>query len=347
MPANKYALLRYRIIDRCLRDVRSPYPSRELLRDRCEEALYGTGSGRISISTIDKDLRAMREEEELGYFAPIAYHREFGGYYYSDASYSISQFSLGSEDLEALRFAATILQQFRDIPMLDHYQNAVDKIVDRLTILPEDDNEDLSQFIQFEKSTISQGNEFLGPLLQNIRYQQVCVIHYRGFLATEEKRYLIHPLLLKEYGNRWYLIAHVPDRGGRLTFGLERITALQPENDWFSRPDDFDPQRFFRYSIGITESKADPVEVILRFDRVAGMLVSTQPLHSSQQTLSNTDEGIRIRLEVIPTMELITEILSFGSQVMVESPPELAAQIAGEWKKALGRQNYIFDNHSN
>ncbi|MFM1931274.1 MAG: hypothetical protein RL226_577, partial [Bacteroidota bacterium] len=69
MPANKYALLRYRIIDRCLTNSASPFPNKEKLREACEEALYGSLGENISESTIEKDLWAMRNENELGYFA--------------------------------------------------------------------------------------------------------------------------------------------------------------------------------------------------------------------------------------------------------------------------------------
>ncbi|MFM9984219.1 MAG: hypothetical protein ACKVOK_03255, partial [Flavobacteriales bacterium] len=68
MPANKYALLRYRVIDRCLKNKGKPYPTREDLRQACEEDLYGAGGEAISLSTIDKDIWAMKNEGELGYY---------------------------------------------------------------------------------------------------------------------------------------------------------------------------------------------------------------------------------------------------------------------------------------
>ncbi|MFN2424379.1 MAG: WYL domain-containing protein, partial [Cryomorphaceae bacterium] len=73
MPANKYALLRYRIIDRCISNRFKPYPDKAALRRACEEELYGSEGDYISESTIDKDLYAMRNEINLGYHAPIAY----------------------------------------------------------------------------------------------------------------------------------------------------------------------------------------------------------------------------------------------------------------------------------
>ena len=42
MPAIKNALLRYRIIDRSIRNEYNPYPTKEQLRQACEEEIYGT-----------------------------------------------------------------------------------------------------------------------------------------------------------------------------------------------------------------------------------------------------------------------------------------------------------------
>ena len=109
MPANKYALLRYRIIDRCINNRSHPYPTKEDLRYACEEALYGSDGENISVSTIEKDIWAMRNESELGYYAPIAYHRDQRGYYYEEEGYSINEISLNDEDLEAIKFAANTL----------------------------------------------------------------------------------------------------------------------------------------------------------------------------------------------------------------------------------------------
>ena len=117
MPANKYALLRYRIIDRCLTNRMRPYPTKEDLRQACEEGLYGSEGEHISISTIDKDLWAMRNENELGYHAPIVYNAEHRGYEYEDPDYSISGLNLQEQDLQALRFATLTLLQFRDMPV--------------------------------------------------------------------------------------------------------------------------------------------------------------------------------------------------------------------------------------
>jgi predicted DNA-binding transcriptional regulator YafY len=335
MPANKYALLRYRIIDRCLTNKQKPYPSRDELRDACEEALYGSGSSAISLSTIDKDLWAMKNEGELGYYAPIAFSREHKGYFYSDPNYTINEVSLAEDDLEAIRFAAAILDQFRHVPILANYENAIEKIIHRVNISPRPDDSTLNQFIQFEKSTVSKGNDYLGPLLDAIRSRLEVELHYRSFRDDVVKKYTAQPLLLKEYSNRWYLIAHVPERNGQLTFGLERIEEVNITKKKFAAHTDFNASDFFRYSIGITESKEKPQKIVLRFAPIAGKLLATQPIHSSQRIVETTADGIRMELEVIPSQELIALLLSYGGEVEIEQPATLRKKVAAAHEKAL------------
>ena len=120
MPANKYALLRYRIIDRCLTNPGKPFPTKEDLRQACEDALYGSDGEHISISTVEKDLWAMRNEADLGFYAPIEYHRDERGYHYTEEGYSINDVQLNDDDLDAIRFATNTLIQFRDLPIFSN-----------------------------------------------------------------------------------------------------------------------------------------------------------------------------------------------------------------------------------
>ena len=68
MPHIKNALIRYRIIDKCIRNKYNPFPSKRDLREACEESLFGSVDGEhICDSTIEKDLFSMRMEHD----API------------------------------------------------------------------------------------------------------------------------------------------------------------------------------------------------------------------------------------------------------------------------------------
>jgi predicted DNA-binding transcriptional regulator YafY len=131
----------------------------------------------------------------------------YKGYFYEDEDYSISSLSLGDEDLQAIRFAAATLEQFRNVPIFKQYESAIEKIFNRVNISAKPDDDHLEQFIQFEKSTVSKGNEFLGSLLEAIRHHKAVRIAYSKFSDESVKEYELHPYLLKEYQNRWCLIA--------------------------------------------------------------------------------------------------------------------------------------------
>ena len=128
MPAIKNALLRYRIIDRSIRNEYNPYPTKEQLRQACEEEIYGTSEGlHICHSTIEKDIFAMRMDHD----APIAYSKREKGYYYTNDEFTMDDVPLTEKDISAIKAASTILHQFKSTSLFSQYQFAIDKILDR------------------------------------------------------------------------------------------------------------------------------------------------------------------------------------------------------------------------
>ncbi|MFY7708588.1 MAG: helix-turn-helix transcriptional regulator [Flavobacteriales bacterium] len=335
MPANKYALLRYRIIDRCLKNTGKPYPSREDLRSACEEALYGSGGDAISLSTIDKDIWAMKNEGELGYYAPISFSRTHGGYFYEDPEYSISELSLGDDDLQALRFAVATLDQFKSVPIFSQYESAIEKLISRVNISPRPDEKGLDNYIQFERSSVAKGTEWLGELLESIKSKNIVEISYRKFQDNVLKQYLIHPYLLKEYDNRWYVIAWNEERKVTVTFGLERIEALKKQKSKFEIQKNFNPDLFFKYSIGITENTSSPEIVRVSFDAYAGRYLISQPLHPSQKIVEESPERVVLEWKILITEEVYSFILSHGNRAQVLSPEGLKGEIKSRLKQAI------------
>ncbi|MFT5280216.1 MAG: putative DNA-binding transcriptional regulator YafY, partial [Bacteroidia bacterium] len=169
MPANKYALLRYRIIDDCLTNKRKRFPTKEDIQYACEQALYGSSGERVSISTIEKDLWAMKNEGDLGFYAPIVYSKLEKGYHYEDEDYTIKEISLSHEEKDAIRFAANTLFQFKDLSIFDQFGSAIQKIFDRLNISPEMQDEAIERYVQFESTPVAKGSELLPIILQSIK----------------------------------------------------------------------------------------------------------------------------------------------------------------------------------
>ena len=338
MPANKYALLRYRIIDRCLTNGMRPYPSKEDLREACEEALYGSAGERISISTIEKDLWAMRYEGELGYHAPIAYNAEHRGYHYEEPGYSINGLNLQEQDLQALRFATLTLLQFRDIPVFDQYEAAIGRIFDRVHATGPDGEGDTH--VQFEQAPTTLGTEHIPTLMSGITERRVVRFHYRKFHAsgTEESERCLEPYLLKEYRNRWYVIGKPEGNADVRTFALDRMFEVSLDDARFVRDPGFDADRYFKHSLGITSGSGGVVEFRWAAAPLLAHYLDSQPLHTSQRRLELEPPRPGwscYSMHVHPTYELNQLMLGFGADVIPFAPEEWLEELKGVHHRSL------------
>ena len=336
MPVNKYALLRYRIIDRKIASKFNPFPNKEDLRNACEDELYGGDTGNISLSTIDKDLFAMRNESNLGYYAPIAYDKVNKGYYYSEPDYSIQEMPLNEEDLEAISFAANTLSQFRGLDMFKTSEAAIDKILDRFNLNPRNDEKEVTPFIQFETAQSYKGGSLLPVMLSAIKNQKVINFEYEKFSGGKKRKYQLHPYLLKEYRNRWYIIGFNPEKSSVVVFGLDRVVGNVEVTDFdFERHPDFNAANYFEHSIGITSVNDEPQRIHLRFSPLSGKYIESQPLHKSQRIIRNDEVALEIELFLCVTKELVMTILSYGADVEVKEPVSLRKQISVSLENTL------------
>lgn len=318
MPKNKSALLRYRIIDGCLTNTMHPYPSLEAIQKKIEQQLDKS----ISSSMINKDFSAMKEI----YGAPIAYHKQKGGYYYSEDNFSISEFPLTEEEREALDFSTALLQQIRGTRLFQQFENAINKVIEGYRISKIAGIEQ-RQFLQVEEPVRPQDSPYLEQLLQSIIHQQPLAITYQGY-GREPKLHQFSAHLLKEYRNCWYVVGY-SDRGKNLLmFALDRIKNIANSDSGYIKVEGFDPDEFFKYSFGITQiHEAKPEKVVLQFTAFQAPFVLNQPLHHSQKVLKQNDDFVEIEYHVYITTELIMTILSYGKQVKVLAPQKLKNQI--------------------
>lgn len=323
MPHIKNALIRYRIIDRSLRNNYRPFPSKKDLRESCEEALFGSEGENICDSTIEKDLFAMRMEHD----APIKYNKREGGYYYTDPEFSINDIPLTNDDITSIKFAINTLNQFREVEMFRQFGSAIDKIVDRFTISEDPRDKDISSFVQFETALSSSGNEYLSPLLDAIRSTKVASFNYTSFVSGKAKVRKVVPLLLKEYRNRWYLISFDLDKKNVMTYALERMTEVVVLDETGVKPVNFDPDLFFKHAVGITSSEDEPSKILFKTDNVSAKYILSQPFHSSQQIIKEGKNKTTFQLNILISEEFIRSVLSYGGGIEIIEPNELREEI--------------------
>lgn len=321
MPVNKNALLRYRIIDKCLTNSLRRYPDMRYIIDCIEESLGCS----ISDSMFNKDLQQLRQI----YNAPLEYNREHRGYCYTQEGFSIKEFPLTHEEIEALDFSTALLQQLKGTRMFNHFENAINKVIEGYRISSIVGRSE-KQLLQVEEPVRADSSVFLEPILQAIVKRQVLKILYKGF-GREEKEHSVSPYLVKEYRNRWYLVGYSSKGENILVMAFDRIVSLKPTKEKYVDTTGFEPEDFFRYSLGITQIHgAKPEKVVLAFSAQQAPYITSQPLHHSQQVLSETGKELRVQLLVYLTAELRMMILSYGSQVRVLEPASLKKEIAAE-----------------
>jgi predicted DNA-binding transcriptional regulator YafY len=325
MPHIKNALIRYRIIDRMLRNKYKPFPSKERLRTACEEALFGSESGaHICASTIEKDLFTMKIEHD----APIRFSKKNGGYFYEDPDFSINDVPLTEDELSSIRFAVSTLQQFREVPFFQQFGLAIDKIVDRVAV--GDQSEELSKFIQFESAVSTGGNEYLPMLLEGVQAKKRVWFMYTSFQQQQAKPRKVSPLFLKEYRNRWYLISYDIQK-------QDIMTELQLLAEAAQVPEDFDATAYFRDAVGITAFKGEALRVIIKADAVAARYIETQAFHASQQIIEKKADYSLFELRILITEEFIRNLLGYAGEVEVLEPASLRLTLKERGQALLNR----------
>ena len=134
MPVNKNALIRYKTIDRCLRNRYRRWTLYDLV-EACSDVLYemeGIDSG-VSVRTIQADIQLMRSDK-LGYEAPIeVYDNKY--YRYSDEDYSISNSALSVDMCELLSDAVDKLNQYESSGCTDGLGSMLLEVKHQIEIL--------------------------------------------------------------------------------------------------------------------------------------------------------------------------------------------------------------------
>ncbi len=194
--------------------------------------------------------------------------------------------------------------------------------------------EDLSNYIHLE--TIKpKGTDNLYGLIHAIKNKLQIKFKYEKYWEDTISNRLVEPYCLKEFKNRWYLIAKDSKGQYPKTFALDRMTDLEITSNKFIVPATFDMHELFRYCYGIiTPTDQQPEEVILSFDPDQGKYIKSLPLHGSQEILVDTEDELRIRLKVYITHDFVMELLSYNNNVKVLLPVSLANRLKGEYEKA-------------
>ncbi|KMQ69329.1 transcriptional regulator [Chryseobacterium sp. FH2] len=330
MSSNKNALIRYKTLDKCLKNKYRKYTLEDLINE-CSEALFEFEGKESFVSkrTVQLDLQNMRSEK-FGYEAPIeVYERKY--YRYSDPDYSIHNISVNESDLKAMNNAVQILKQFKDFSMFKEMNGVIQKLEDSIQ------STNQKSIIHLDKNEQLKGLEHIDILYDAILHKKVLHILYKSFTARESSNYVVHPQLLKEFNNRWFLICLYKRKMYNLA--LDRMESIEAEEKIEYIDKNLDGDEYFKDIIGVTVSETiAPRNVVFFVDSSNAPYVKTKPLHKSQEIVSETKQGTMFKICVQINFELERLLLGFGDCLIVRKPRKLRLKMEEKFKS--GSRNY-------
>ena len=335
MSSNKNALIRYKTLDKCLKNKFKKYTLEDLI-DECSEALFEFEGKESFVSkrTVQLDLQNMRSEK-FGYEAPIeVYEKKY--YRYSDSDYSIHNISVNESDLKAMNNAIQILKQFKDFSMFREMNGVLQKLEDSVQSAQQ------KSIIHLDKNEQLKGLDFIDPLYESILNKKVLDISYKSFTARESNVFKVHPQLLKEFNNRWFLVCQHKNKMYNLA--LDRMESIEIDEKSAYKDLQLNGDDFFRDVIGVTVSETmKPKNVVFFVDSSNAPYVKTKPLHQSQQILEESENGCLFQIHVQLNYELERLLLGFGESLTVHKPRRLRVRIQEKLKLAAKKYNAFED----
>ncbi len=314
----------YKTLDDCLKNRFRKWTLDDLI-EKVAKTLYeleGITTG-VSKRTIQADIQLMRSDK-LGYNAPIVVQdKRF--YAYEDSNFSITKAPINNADVDKMKEIVGVLKQFNAFNYFDEMSDMIARLENNLYKSTNKSGNN----IQLEGNKLVKGLAHIPHLYQAILSKRALLIAYKSFKAKEAQQQIYFPYLLKEYRNRWFLIAKAKKGTILLTLALDRIVEFQElPNEEFKPYQGVDFERYFSDTIGVTKSEKDRAQkVILEFDNYHAPYVITKPLHDSQVILAKNEKTTTFRIDVVLNYELEREILGFGECVKVHAPRLLVHKI--------------------
>lgn len=348
MPANKNAMTRYALLDHLLQDRRKNWSIQDMT-DYLAEHLPEYNCEPVTRRMVEKDLHYLEYDSpfdvEFERFKVDAPTKTGDGVYkkpclrYADPTFSIFHKALSDDERSLLASVLSTLGSFKGQPNFEWLED----LAEWLNITEQQEIISMSKNIE-DNSTL------LTELYRAISCKAVINLHYHTFSDDNVKSIELSPYLLKEYNNRWYLLASPFDSDRVLAFALDRIDKVEytSGNQYKKLNEDF----IERYEdvIGITFYEDRPVERILFWvsDRSKAYVI-TKPLHGSQRNLSAIEQdklhldytqlagGKFFTIDCIENYELIRELSSFGAELIVLSPYHIAQRVVGIANEMVSR----------
>ena len=333
MAQTKNALIRQRVIDRCLRS--SKEYSVKMMMEKCNIALEEAGYNKVtSKNTILDDLRGIETNFPEAHI--ITKKRGRIIYYeYEDKDFSIYNIPLDDDGMAKLAQTIKLLSKFEGMPNFEWIDEMIDHFKLSLNIPTTKDS-----VVGFDDNIYLKNRDYFSKLFSAIVSEQTLEITYKPFNKSSRK-YIFHPYFLKQYNKRWFLFGCVEGREELSNFALDRIEHISNSVIPYKQNTTFDFQDLFEDVVGVSNLFDDPQSITFSMNPESLDYIETKPILPSQRIIEKKENETIYEIKTVINRELIQLLLSYGSALKVLSPLSLVDKISREIQKTLQRYQFV------
>lgn len=276
--------------------------------------------------TVARDIQDLRE---LG--ADISGHR-FHGYQYQEP------FSL-LEALEGVEYGSMneVLALVRQMGHHTIQKQRIEQLLINLERSVRDPKKGESPYIQFEKVELTNLDK-LDIFYKHIIDKRVLDIQYLPFGALEPLDLTIMPIVLREYNNRWTLIAFCKQTNSYQNYPIDRIISEKLSTESLSGESNFNPTEHFKNVIGNTVLQNLSIEkIIFKVNKNRAYYVETKKWHNSQFKVEEDENSMTFSIEIIPNREFWAKIMEHLEDIDIISPEHIKEEFKNKVRKVYER----------
>lgn len=284
----------------------------QLRLDNIDDPLYDK-LNQFSAKTIKRDLDKIKS-----YYQAIILHKRNYGYYVE--AYEVSE-------------ALQEVYEKTELYLLHHHAHA------------------WKTHVSTARSSLSSRVDLV-PLIHAIEQQFLVEIVYYGWYDDNGFQTItgfFQPLHIKEINKAWYLMAH-NEQYGIYGFCLDhRVKNLKVSKQFVKQPIRFNPEEYFKDSIGILKSNLQPEWIHIQVANHHFKYLDSNPLHHSQKIVTRPKEPDtilidytrqeiwgEIKIYVEPNYEFLMEILKFNIWLKVVGPIHVKESVKHHLELMLG-----------
>jgi predicted DNA-binding transcriptional regulator YafY len=228
------------------------------------------------------------------------------------------------ESLEGIEMANfnEVLAYLRQFTTASVPRDQLDKLLIYFEQMVRNPELEENPFIQYEKVELK-NIEKLDKFYRYIVEKRIIDIDYTYFGGDTVAKTIV-PVLLKEYNNRWTLIAYDKEKEAYHNFPLDRISSEKLSSLALSGESRFEAVEHFKDVIGVSVLVGRVKEIIhIKVEKPRAYYVNTKPWHHSQVLVNEQDEHMIFQLSINPNFEFWAKVMEHIEDVDIISPPHI------------------------